>query len=283
MKAALTWLVLLIAAAGVAAPAPHAPLDVRRGSLVIAIVSQQGDYVVMAAESRKSTQSGKPIDNKSCKVITLGGDTLFFEAGTPFIAVGNGEGWDAWAMARAVYARAKKRDALSLSRKWGDAALRWFQAQSVANLKSVSDENGGIVTGGFANFKETGSPPVRTQAITFSGTAHSVSRGEAAEPPAPGGVLHAGVADAQMKEFFLSYTERVRQVFASLGLNRNIGSDATMDATVAASAIRFAMDNTTGEEKGEIGGPIDVAILRRGGAVQWVHRKDDCYQQDLAK
>ena len=52
--------------------------QVRRGSLVVWIVSKKTDYVVIGAESRTVDKSGNLLDDRACKVISLGGDTLFF-------------------------------------------------------------------------------------------------------------------------------------------------------------------------------------------------------------
>src|SRR5271155_2459174 len=63
------------------------PFEVQRGSSVVAIYSQKGDYVVVAAESRTADMNHKPLDDRACKIISLGNDTVFFETGIPAIRV----------------------------------------------------------------------------------------------------------------------------------------------------------------------------------------------------
>jgi hypothetical protein len=54
------------------------------------------------------------------------------------------------------------------------------------------------------------------------------------------------------------------------------------DSDIARKAIQFAMDNGTEADKAALSGPIDIAILRRSGKIEWVERKKECYQQDQA-
>jgi hypothetical protein len=49
--------------------------QIQRGSLVVYILSKNADYVVVGAESRTTTSTNL-LDDRSCKIISLGGDTL---------------------------------------------------------------------------------------------------------------------------------------------------------------------------------------------------------------
>jgi hypothetical protein len=281
MNFTILWLILTAAAA----PTPPGLVEASHGSLVVAIVSQKADYVVVAAESRETDHFGRFIGDTGCKIIALGGDTLFFEAGTSSVVI-QGEyrnAWHAQALARSVYRRNRRHDALGLSTKWGADALLWFNALSETDLSSVPVEKGRIITGGFVNFTDDGDLPVRTQLITFSPATRHAERNEDIEPTAPGRVAVLTVNKELTDEFFRSSTNRVRQALVVLGQDRNIGVDAAVDAILARGAIQFVMDNATAEDKAKIGGPIDVAVLRRGGAVVWVSRKKSCYQQDFVK
>jgi hypothetical protein len=251
-----------------------------RGSLVVAIVSQKGNYIVVAADSREVDESDRPIDDKSCKVIALGGDTLFFETGTPLIIVRRGKSWNAQDVARAVYRESARRDALDLSISWGDRALSWFDAQSETDLKSVSEPRGGIITGGFINFKEGGNPSIQTQEITFSARNHTLTRGLASDPPGLGQVMFSGVGKKLIEEFFAGKTGRARRAFSLVETKHLVGVKSWVDARLARKAIQFAIANETGEDKNTIGGPIDVAILRSDGTIEWVSRKKACYALD---
>ena len=248
----------------------------------MAIVSQKGNYIVVAADSREVDESDRPIDDKSCKVIALGADTLFFETGTPLIIVRRGKSWNAQDVARAVYRESTARDARDLSIAWGDRALSWFDAQSEADLKSVSEAKGGIITGGFINFKEGGNPSIQTQEITFSARNHTLTRGLASDPPALGQVMFSGVGKNLIEEFFAAKTGRAFRAFSSVETTHLVGVKSWVDARLARRAIQFAIANETGTDKSTIGGPIDVAILRRNGTIEWVSRKKACYTSDEA-
>jgi hypothetical protein len=278
------WIVCAVGilAAGFAAFGSPAWVAALRGSLVVAIVSQKGNYIVVAADSREVDESDRPIDDKSCKVIALGGDTLFFETGTPLIIVRRGKSWNAQDVARAVYRESTTRDARDLSIAWGDRALSWFDAQSEADLKSVSEAKGGIITGGFINFKEGGNPSIQTQEITFSAREHTLTRGLASEPPALGQVMFSGVGKNLIEEFFAAKTGRAFRAFSSVETEHLVGVKSWVDARLARRAIQFAIANETGEDKNTIGGPVDVAILRKNGSIEWVSRKKDCYALDEA-
>lgn len=274
----------MLCAAGIFVPALGCPAwdATARGSLVVAIVSQKGNYVVVAADSREVDEADKPIDDKSCKVIALGGDTLFFETGTPLIIVRRGKSWNAQDVARAVYGESKKRDARDLSIAWGNRALSWFDAQSETDLKSVSEAKGGIITGGFINFKEGKNPSIQTQEITFSARTHTLTRGLASEPPAQGEVMFSGVGKNLIEEFFAGKTRRAIRAFTSVETVHRVGVNSQVDARLARKAIQFAIANETGKDKNTIGGAIDVAILRKNGTVEWVSRKRACYALDEA-
>jgi hypothetical protein len=278
----LTLGLLFVCAVGIIAAAlgSSAWVAVSRGSLVVAIVSQKGNYIVIAADSREVDEADRPIDDKSCKVIALGGDTLFFETGTPLIIVRRGRSWNAQDVARAVYRESTKRDARDLSIAWGDRALSWFDAQSETDLKSVSGAKGGIITGGFINFKEGGNPSIQSQEITFSARNHTLTRGLASEPPALGQVMFSGVGKKLIEEFFAEKTGRAVRAFSSVETEHLVGVKSWVDARLARKAIQFAIANETGADKNTIGGPIDVAILRKNGAIEWVSRKRACYALD---
>lgn len=92
--------------------------QVRRGSLVVWIVSKQADYVVVGAESRTLDSENKFINDSACKILSLGGDTLFYETGTDRTGVYAGKSWTAAGTARNVYKSSLKRDALSLATEW---------------------------------------------------------------------------------------------------------------------------------------------------------------------
>jgi hypothetical protein len=256
------------------------PFKVKRGSLVVAMYSQKGDYVVAAAESRNEDMNHKVLDDRACKIISLGTDTVFFETGTPAIGVFRGTNWDAQSVARSVYRGSKVHDPKDLSIAWGNGALKWFYGQPAQDLKAVADEDGGIITGGFINFTQTDVVPIQMQTVFYSASANTLSRRPEGDPPQLGQIVMSGVAKDLIREFFKGNTIRAAIAFGPIGTIRRIGEDPTIDSSTAKKAIQFAIDNSTGPDHDAIGGPIDVAIVRNNKLVEWVTRKQECYEQD---
>ena len=90
----------------------------------------------------------------------------------------------------------------------------------------------------------------------------------------------SGVGKELISEFFKGNTVRAAIAFGPIGTLRRIGEDPTIDASLAKKAIQFAIDYSTGPDHDEIGGPIDVAIVRKNLPIEWVSRKKECYEQD---
>jgi hypothetical protein len=274
----VAWLILAASAAPVGRLFDLRNLQ--RGSLAVSIVSQNGDYVVTAADSRAVDAVDGRHKDTTCKLIALGGDTLFFTTGTISFTTSDGASWDAVNLARTVYVQSKKRDALSLMDTWSNKTQRTFRSQSQANLKILSDKNGGLVLGGFVNFKEDGNPLIRTRVIQYFSTEPHVRSADDAPSPPFGHGTAAGDATGLVVEFFDAKSRRAIQAAGVADVVRHMGIDAQTDAKIARQAIQFAVHYGTEEDQRKIGGEIDVAILRKPGKVEWVKRKSNCYRQD---
>jgi hypothetical protein len=88
------------------------------------------------------------------------------------------------------------------------------------------------------------------------------------------------VAVDLVQEFFDGKTPQAIAAFGPIGMIRLIAVDPTTDSGLARKAIQFAIDNSSGKEKAALGGPIDVAIVRKNRTIEWVSRKKECYEQD---
>jgi len=254
--------------------------QVRRGSLVVWIVSKRADYVVIGAESRTLDKTGRPIDDRSCKIISLGGDTLFLETGAAEIGVYHGKPWNSKAVARTVYTSTQNRDALRLSNAWGARALRWFGQQPEQDLRALAYGSGGdLVTGAFITFDRSGKPSSETMEISYNTAKHSLTSQPSTQTPGQIGMTGVGLDLA--KEFFAGRTERAVRAFGPVGVLRSTAIDSMEDVRNVQKAIKFAIDNSVGEEKAFLGGDIDVAIIRKDRTIEWVARKSMCSQQDL--
>jgi hypothetical protein len=253
-----------------------------RGSLVVAIVSPKADYVVVAAESRNTNAADlKPVDDDACKIISLDGETLFFETGESYYRSQKGDRWDARTIARTVYSKSKNHDAHALSLAWAKAVQEWFARLPAMEIRSVTGvyegEFGKIGTGSFVAFGTNGIPVVDGQSLDYSFRDRTFRVRPEFTSPRPGQFAGSGLGLDLVTEFLMMKSQRA---ISARGLDA-IGRDPMIDSRIAAGAIRFAEDHFDGPEKSQLGGPIDVALLRKNQAVEWVSRKDECYQYDL--
>lgn len=232
--------------------------------------------MVIAAESRGLDEKGVP-DENACKVTVLGGETLFFATGTVDISVHRGTAWDAHEVAQTVYKSAQKRDAEALSTAWGEMALQWFNGQAESDVKVVADPDGGLVTGGFISFGIRGTPDAYARAIHYSAAAHQFSNQPSSWSPGQVGI--AGVGREQVSEFLANKTPRALKAHAVVEASIT-GVDPKRDSVLVRTAVQFVIDNVTGVDKTRVGGPIDVAIIRQSGGIEWVSRKKECYKMD---
>ena len=253
-----------------------------RGSLVVAIVSSKGNYVVVASESRNTNRAGlTPANDDACKIISVDGKTLFFETGESEYRSKRGDLWDARAVARAVYLKARERGAHALSLAWVNEARQWFAQLPDAEMRSVTTTSGGeigkIATGGFAAFSADGVAVVDAQSLFYSFADRTFSERPEFAPPGPGQMRASGLALGLIDEFF-----RIGSPRAALARGSDsVGITPAVDSRVVVNGIQFAEEYSTELERSQLGGPIDVAVLRTDRTVEWVSRKDECYQDDL--
>ena len=254
--------------------------QVQRGTLVVWTVSRQADYVVIGADSRSFDLDSKSINDSACKILSLGGDTLFYETGTARTVYG-GKSWTAAGTARNVYKFALKHDALSLVTEWRDRTLRWFSSLPEEDLRSHTEKtNGKLVSDGFINFAPDGSLSVHSVEINYDAQRHKLDVQSTSQGPGETGI--SGVALNLVTEFLQGKTDRAIRAFGPVGTLRfGRGVDQKADVDLIQKAIKFAMDNATGDDKSSLGGDIDVAIVHKDRTIEWVVRKPLCSHQDL--
>jgi hypothetical protein len=144
-------------------------------------------------------------------------------------------------------------------------------------ISAWDGEIGKIGTGGFAEFGADGVPEVDSQKLLYSFTNRSFDNQLEFAPAGPGQGGGSGVALGLVDEFFKMQTPRAMLARGS----DPVGIDSARDSRIAANAIHFAETYGTEQEKSQLGGPIDVAVLRKNETVEWVSRKDECYRYDL--
>jgi hypothetical protein len=240
------------------------------GSLVVIMVPYEGDYVVLAAESRTALGIGSPGDYHACKIIELGGNTLFFNTGYGYIRTNQGKPWVANSLARRVYLESKKCNPLGLPIAWSNAAIRWFSQLDWSDVQSIA-VHGGLDSGGFVGF-ESGKPSIQVQIISpTQGQKISAQR----KSIGPGTFAHFG-AGQLVEEILNKETQRAKDALRPKLTIRSFLVDADVDAEAAAKAVQFAIDHPAGQDKDALGGKIDVAIIRKDRTIQWVNQKPEC-------
>jgi hypothetical protein len=255
-----------------------APIEVQRGTLVVVAVSQKRDYAVVGAESRNKYGNGQPPDERGCKVIALGSDSLFFEAGHAEVKATDGQEWNAQAAARSAFQQTTAHDARELSKTWGQIAGKWFHQWNAQNFQQLSlGEEGRIITGGFLTVTDDGALSIHTEAVFYSDALGQVIA-KPDDNALSKGFMY-GVGTDLVQEYAHRKTQRAIDAFGSLDATR-LGVDPTVDVENVRKAIQFAIDYSTGETKTELAGPVDIAILRTNRTIEWVRRKKSCYSED---
>jgi hypothetical protein len=253
---------------------PSTLREARGGSLAFWIVSRQKNYVVVGTDSRDvDLRTGNRVDDSACKVISLGGRTLFFELGVSRGELSDGKIWSPQELARDVYRSSKQRDAENLSVAWGKAAYNWFSRLFPKNLAVATDtQDGRLVLGAFVNFQE------KFTGIEVDELFYDVSRDKLSlKQSAFTQTGFAGVGVELMQEFVHPLSSD--RAFAAQ-VSPSVELDPYDDAKTIRAGIQFAIDNSTGPDHDKIHGPIDIAILRQGKTVEWVSRKHECYASD---
>jgi hypothetical protein len=130
---------------------------------IVWVVSDTGDYVVFAADSRQFDVRRQKAIDKVCKVVALD-DSVFFTSGDARIEVDRGASWDSIQTALEIYKASTDHNAQSLSIAWGNRATAWFGGKSSSFVESVMGDEGTLVHGGFISFPlNRGSPEVFSQ------------------------------------------------------------------------------------------------------------------------
>lgn len=256
------------------------PIQSSRGSLVVWIVSARADYVVIGAESRTQRSGQGETDDLSCKIIALGGDTLFYETGISEMSVGQQPPWSSEATARATYANLDNQDALRLATYWGDRARQWFSRQSNQTLREFANRvTGNLVTGGFIHFDQEARLSIRTTSLAFTAADRTIRAKTSGT--APGHIGVAGLASELVREFFAGQTERAMRGADAARAGGQIGVNSEQDARLIRAAMQFAINHASGAERSALGGDIDLAVISKTGGIRWLARKSRCSREDL--
>lgn len=239
------------------------------GTLVVLVWSLKGDYVVVAADSRRTDLHGRPVDNGACKVIGLGGATLFFMTGKNALQVDRDHhtvrNWDGERLARTIYQESGGRYPDYLSDEWVRQTVNWLresQKEGVPLSQMAYSDTGKIADEGFIGPGSDRPLTVKTSGIYYSMADDKIVI-KPPDPSSPGNVSFFGAGQELAKKYLSTHS-------------MSFGLDATVDGDFAKRMVQFAIDNSTGQDHDLLGGLIDVALLRSGQTIQWIDRKKGC-------
>ena len=255
----------------------------------IVVLNSSQNEVVVAADSR-STVGARHFDDR-CKITALGNSLLFAASGY------TGEGtfdavsgrplhlrWDTHRIAREEFLRlARERETravpLELARAWGGRVTQRVESDLASDRNSVlASLDGDVVTSAvFAGFDEgalltvtaqityvlTRRPQLRFQVINVNRSPRAVFLGE----------------DAVAEEFVADQTKRAKAWNAEAKTEATSAKDqvAFYSKRFAQLSVRYDRGKTlNGRIVHDLGGPIDVVRLRRGGGIDWIERKPNC-------
>lgn len=256
-------------------------LQMCHATTIIWVVSATGDYVVIATDSRMSATIRDPrfknekSNNNNCKVIALD-DTLFYDSGAAYIGGYRMDPWDAIQVAKEVYNASEDHQAQSLSTAWINRAKMWFSRRSPSDLQAAAYFNGAIVGGGFINFDLNRNPAVFTQTLFYKDGQLSTKPGNTLK----GQIGKTGIGRELSREFEEGRTPRALKAYGTLKV-QDVGKNLSYDIEFVKRAVQFVIDNVDEKDRDKVHGPIDVAVIRRFGGIDWVQRKKSCYSQDL--
>jgi hypothetical protein len=246
------------------------------GSVVVFHLSSDGSYIAIASESRAADQANKAVNDNACKIVPLSTDTLFFLVGSGYIRIIRKGSktpvlWTGTDEARSLYARGRKRNTASWVAAWEPAVRKIFSAIPSKQLNEMKGWDDSLVTGGFIHY-EKGAPSLEATTLYMTGKSGRLTFKRMTARSGQIGGFGVGIKLAM--DFIEARTPqaaKARAVWRGLG-----DRDPTLFASFLKSAVQYAIDNAKGDERGQIGGPIDVALLQRGQSIRWVAQKPNC-------
>lgn len=248
-----------------------------KGTSIVFVVSNTGEYVALAADSRNFDSIAHRTNDEACKVIVLGADTLFYESSTA--TVGDQRGlviWSSQATAREVYRASTDRSGSVLARAWGRRTEEWF-----ANHKWALTGAAVVANGAFIRFDRSRKPTVFSESLLYDSQSHGLSlRQPITAPDASGEIGKAGDHQELVAEFVDAQTPRALKAYGTLGIHQ-AGTSLAYDTQFVRMAVQFVIDNVSGSGRQMVHGPIDVVVLRPVGGVDWEMRKRSCFGSDL--
>ena|ERR1700680_22314 len=253
----------------------------------IVVLDFEQDRLLAAADSRESLSGSSIYRDDACKIVPLDDHSFFAATGHTEIERGDGKiVFSATEAAKRVFRRASTHQIRKIASSWGDDV-----SHAIESLRNVPGfalpPPGEFVTGIFAT-SVTDSRGV-SQIETYEATVSLLLA--QAPTPLPRFRVKVNAISAPQETPYMPYgSSEGRQGLKELlevtsdrawtaneRLKREIvfGRVADPYARILEVSIQFACDVAI--HKNEIGGPVDILELRKGGKIKWIKVKSQCH------
>ena len=247
--------------------------QVKTGTVIV--VSYTKNKIIIAADSLVTIQKpdGRIEKNRhACKISALDKKVVFASAG----GLGEIDKWSASEEARLAYKRALLKHnpdfSAQITYEWATAVAPLITT-TYLNHKAAMDSmipTGILGTGIFAGVDDKGELWLtrvefyvkRSMGDTVEYRPFKINLGECAP------VCAVGRTDI-LREFSGLTSNRAKIEAAKWKPPRGVPADV-------ARVIHFVDLTVTYDPTGDVGGPVDAAVIKRNGSVQWFRKKRDC-------
>ncbi len=250
----------------------------RSGSILVTKFSEE--RLIMAADSRSTDNNGHRIDDSECKIHVIGKNLVFVAGGREHVddARTHKTIVDATNIAISVRRSNSTASIEKVATLWGremELALQDLGKLSRQALLGGLGKDQVVALGIFAGTEPDGRIAAYVVGINYDIVASIIVLTPHLQPLEHHTVVHFAHGTAEIDEFMKAETKRARdwKVKVTLELDSKHIVDREPFFLIAGvqAAIEWANDQT-------IGGDVDALILHKGGKIEWVQKKKNCYQ-----
>jgi hypothetical protein len=252
----------------------HVLPDSRSGS--IAVTSVSDDRLIVAADSRATDDNGHRIDDLECKIHMVGKNLILIPLGKAHF----GNVLDGADLAHKIYSANPNANTEKIATLWGQqmqSGLEMIGKRSQKTLLGgLQKDDVVLALGIFAGADANGKISAYQSVIKYKVDGNKIILSNDTEtlPQGTTTVFFHGRSEAQ--EFLSGKTKRAydRNIELMEELESKHITDYVPYRLIAAveAAIAWANDEA-------IGGNVDALILYKGGKIEWLQRKNNCYNK----
>jgi hypothetical protein len=266
---------------------PEAAGQVWRSGTII-ILDFETDRLLVAADSRESLSDSKNYNDDACKIVPLGDYGFFSATGRTELERNDGTVvFDATEIAKHAVKRAPSHQIREAASWWGNDIKRILE--NMRNTPGFAlPPPGEFATGIFAT---SAAGPKEANEIQADEAKVLLLPGQAGKSPPRFRVevtplnaraerpylLFFGSSEGTegVKEFLNRTSKRALLASERIRQETESGRAEDLSARILEASIQFASDVAI--HKNEIGGPVDILELPKGGKIKWTKVKSRCH------